>query len=703
MRRDEQRARGLRRKLLPLALAGSLTPSCGPAATDEGDVGAADVGVRPDACSAEPGLGALIATARPENRADGLVLYELQVRSANACDPDIGSDDQRARCAAQVGPFGGYRATDSVCAAPNEYTRIRGGTLQDLLTDSDDFEVAISLRYVAESVGANAVWLMPVFPNNDTVRLPDPCDNLGSPYASTDYFHIDPNIDADCVASGDTACRRFDAIDAVLDRAHELGLGVFLDVAFNHFGHGYRYFDTAAARPTRALGDEALGAAWDFEATFDPALLNPVVIDTEEAVQAVASADPDAARDLEGLTARCPGLSAAVLPSAFALWRVAFDDERERFNCDGPPLLAATLPAHYVAGDARPATVVGALTSAYGWRDVDFLYHRVGEGHDREAARTRDLVFRALNFWVARGVDGFRLDHATDALSGMSAETWRYVTSKVAYYAALRGQRAPIWLAEEFDRPDEMSGPSDIVTEGYLFEMLARGRPRGAAEVEAAVSRTRRFGDDARVLTALETHDELRLVTDTGLDAWTGLGFWSAGAATRSVPMLLMGQEFGESARLAFRRSHYLPARFVGTPQHRDDARALIAAYRAEIEVRRAEAGGALRGSGSRALRAPGTSAPYDGVVATLRWDDAGRVAIVLNNLYWSDAAITVAIPSDARIGVGLAACDSYRVRDLLGAGVVVPCTSASRFEAGVRMWLPAERRVIWGAVERCE
>ena len=40
------------------------------------------------------------------------------------------------------------------------------------------------------TVGANALWLMPVFPVNDEWNLPDACDNLGSPYAVRDYLHV---------------------------------------------------------------------------------------------------------------------------------------------------------------------------------------------------------------------------------------------------------------------------------------------------------------------------------------------------------------------------------------------------------------------------------------------------------------------------------------------------------------------------------
>jgi hypothetical protein len=87
-------------------------------------------------------------------------------------------------------------------------------------------------------------------------------------------------------------------------------------------------------------------------------------------------------------------------------------------------------------------------------------------------------------------VDGFRLDHTTDADSGIFADEWDYIISKVDYYAC---------------------------------------------HVERAVANGDRFGGHTYVMTALETHDELRLLQGTGFNLWTGAGFWGIGATTWST------------------------------------------------------------------------------------------------------------------------------------------------------------------------
>jgi hypothetical protein len=103
-----------------------------------------------------------------------------------------------------------------------------------------------------------------------------------------------------------------------------------------------------------------------------------------------------------------------------------------------------------------------------------------------------------------------------------------------------------VYLAEEFHEQMEMNKVLDVMTEGYVGDMTGRGgRTKNASSVERVLGNMFRFNDRASVMTGLETHDEKRLTDDTGFNVWTGAGFWGIGAATRSTPMILIGQEFG--------------------------------------------------------------------------------------------------------------------------------------------------------------
>ncbi|HZS37692.1 MAG TPA: hypothetical protein VFF06_12735, partial [Polyangia bacterium] len=576
--------------------------------------------------------------------AGDLVLYELQARSANACHPDDGSPAQRAACAAKIAPT--VRAQPS-CAIDAELRRIALGTLDDLLDDTADPKQAITIRYLDERLGANGVWLMPLFPDNDRWSLPDACDNLGSPYAVRDYLHAAGSLSRACIAAGrdeesDPPCFADDVLDRVIAEAHRRGMKVLLDVALNHFGHNYLFSDTAGHRAVR----DRLPAGenlWDFGATFDAALVHPVIA-------GATGADADAVH------ARCPQLSGAPLARAAAAWHEAFDWERASFACDAPSL-EYQLPAFYLGRDAwNPSSAPGDNFSN-NWVDVKFLYHQESNGaHAWEFARVREYLFRVLNHWLARGADGFRLDHTTDWNSGMAPNEWKYITSKLDYYAWRRGQPRPIFLAEEFGDQLGMSRVSDIMTEGYVGDLTGRnGQNKDSGFVAGVLANSQRFAPHTFVMTALETHDEKRLTDGTGFDEWTGAGFWGLGATMWSTPMLLSGQELGEGWQLSFRRSDYLRSRFAA-----DDRGALVDFYAAMIRARKDPRNRALKSRNWRTL--PTRDGSYEPrLYVAAKWSDDGNVLFVAHNLWEQDVAQSYYLPADLAQSIALDESRNYR------------------------------------------
>ncbi len=682
-----------------LAMAG-----CDEADTQTGAGADAGPDVAAEACALAPwpASAALPVPANPDPvdvRAARGVLYELQARTANACHPEVGSAEQRAACAARTAPQVEYRAEGLACGELASLEAIRLGTLDDLVEDTADYGQGVTLRYIDERVGADLVWLMPIFPNNDAVAIPDGCDNLGSPYASRDYFHVAGTLSRECIAVGRDEysaepCWGDDALDAFLDEAEARGQHVLLDVAFNHFGHRYVAYDVAGWEEPEAWTMDALA---DHDATFDEALVWPTVLDDPARLEDL---DGDAARLLADLDARCPGLEGQARVRAFHAWRLAFAEERATFPCDDERL-EARVPAFYLGADARRPAASPADGYVQQWRDVRFLFHRLDDPrYERHALRVREYVFRAMNLWMARGVDGFRLDHATDSASGIRGPHWEYILSKLAYYAALRGQAPPLILAEEFHHQDEMAGLADTMTEGYLFDMAGRGGvTKNVAHVERALARADRFGGRTLVMAALENHDELRLTDGTGFNAFTGAGFWALGAASATTPMLLVGQERGEERRLSFKRSDFLRSRFDGAG-FRDG----LAAFYAElIAFRRSDEGAALRGAGRRFLRTP-EGAALDGVVAMLRWDADANVLLAVHNLWETGRSVEIAIPNDVAAGVlGPDPCAPLRLVDRLSGLPLTSCRPAEELARGMRFWMGPADRLYWAAFEACE
>jgi len=479
-----------------------------------------------------------------------------------------------------------------------------------------------------------------------------------------------------------------------------------LDLAFNHFGHNYQMYDTLGHRSVRqriAAGED-LDRLWAFAATYDEALLAPEVLDSEAALEELVSHDFEARDDLAALDARCPELAGPERVRAFGMWREALDWERERFPCD-QPYLEAALPGFYLGADGfNPSARVGdnLLTD---WRDVKFLFlHGENAAHEHEYARNREYLFRVMNYWTAQGVDAFRLDHTTDARSGISPDLWDYVVSKVDYYAYRRGQPRPVFMAEEFFDQQGMNKVVDIMTEGYVHDMCGRdGVTKDARHVQDVVANMDRFGGHTFVMTALETHDEHRLVDGTGFDVWTGAGFWGLGLTTWSTPMLLMGQELGEPYGLAFRKSDYLRSRFEGTDQHRDDAEELLGFYRAMITARLSEANRALRAPAHSFLGTRDTGgAPDPRIFAQVKWSSDANVVFVFHNLWAEDVAQSYFVPDALAAQLSIRDGTRYRLVDALTGEPQGGCRTGADLKWDLYVELSAWERAQWLRLERC-
>ena len=108
------------------------------------------------------------AFSAPNPLASDQIIYEVQVRAANACHPAIGSRDQQAACIKKIAPIIENRGeeTQKYCDA-RELSWLNGiklGTFEDMLVKTADYRQGITLDYIQHRVGANTIWLMPLFP-----------------------------------------------------------------------------------------------------------------------------------------------------------------------------------------------------------------------------------------------------------------------------------------------------------------------------------------------------------------------------------------------------------------------------------------------------------------------------------------------------------------------------------------------------------
>jgi hypothetical protein len=402
------------------------------------------------------------------------------------------------------------------------------------------------------------------------------------------------------------------------------------------------------------------------------------------------------------------------------MWREMLDWERAQFKCDAPMYLEFAAPGFYTGqatgGDPHPSSGVGD-NFTNNWVDVKFLYHHEyhgGDGHRdfyQAFVRNREYLFRVLNYWASRGVDGFRLDHTTDPDSGMGPNEWKYLIGKVNYYDWVRKGRPsnperPIFLAEEFGDQMGMNHVVDVMTDGYVGDIRGgSGATKDASFVERAIDNGNRFGGHAYVLRALETHDEPRLFENTGFDIWTGAGFWGIGATTRGTPMLLMGQEFGERWGLGFRRSALLPSRFYGSPNHIDQGWDLVGFYHEMITARLDPRNRALLADRYAYLRTRDSGRADPRLFAEVKWSEDGNVVFAFHNLwYTSEASVEQSyfIPPDLAAQLSIEDWRHYHLVDAISGFVMTPCQSGADLKWNLYVKLAREERLQWLRLETC-
>jgi hypothetical protein len=191
------------------------------------------------------------------------------------------------------------------------------------------------------------------------------------------------------------------------------------------------------------------------------------------------------------------------------------------------------------------------------------------------------------------------------------------------------------------------------------------------------------------------------LLDGTGFDAWTGAGFWGIGAAQRSTPMILMGQELGETHGLAFRRSDFLRSRFVGSDSYDASAPALVDYYHAMISARLDPRNRALLAPSYSFLRTQ-SGGVDERIVAQVKWSADGNVVFVFHNLWEQDVAETYTIDPAVAAALSLRADLSYRLVDAISGQQLGSCHYGGDLERGFYVAMGQGTRAQWMRLELC-
>ena len=364
--------------------------------------------------------------------------------------------------------------------------------------------------------GVNAIWLMPPFETKPWEHRHH-MDDKGSPYAVTDYHSIkrgSSRAARQLIKAGQDdkwGEKSRDAANAefkkFIDKAHKLGIKIFLDVALNHVGHGYDFRDRIK-KPDGSTRIE--------RNNFTQVAINKAHIDTIEA----RLKDPKVPKTMEFLNEAFYGKRGA-------------DGGADRFGAK---------------------TLNDMVSGGWGeWPDTKQLNHGgmwgAGNANTAENWAVLNWYSRMLSFWAAdMGVDGYRFDHAT----GLPPEFFEVCLNQVqAEVDDKRPGTTLYYMAEDFHHVDRNRKFVDNIQGGWFKELV---KSRNTSRIKNVIE-----NDYFQECTAGGSHDEVRAENYFGGDVNASTRFQVLLKLFGGPHFTVMGDEYLEGKSLRFKQFDKVP------------------------------------------------------------------------------------------------------------------------------------------------
>jgi hypothetical protein len=363
-----------------------------------------------------------------------------------------------------------------------------------------------------KAAGKNTIRLQPPFVAERWSGAPA-VDTLGSPYAATDFFSIDPRYSRDAQQSGVPAWDR-DRLRQIANAefwdfvraAHAEGFKVILDIALNHTGH-----DTII----RDLFDDPVNGERVLRNNFDQITINS---EQTDAVRARLQANPY-------------GTGEQIFPELWA---------NRNFTPEG----AHSADQVIAGGNGEWPDTEQLNTGAYNWGGLIF---------DTPLTRSvTDYLTRVMKHWVAPppsetggvqidGVDGYRVDHSTNMPPGF----WeRSITQLHAMV-----DKPLVIIQEDFNQAERLRVYGDAMEGGWYRDLINAFRNSNIPAIWGIVKNpyffeTLRGGN----------HDEERIINQFGGDMMATGRYLDMLDLFGGISTTVMGDEFGEAEKLRFKQ-----------------------------------------------------------------------------------------------------------------------------------------------------
>ncbi len=328
----------------------------------------------------------------------------------------------------------------------------------------------------------------------------------GSPYAVKDYYNVDPDLAVD-------PAKRMEEFQALVQRSHEQGLKVIIDIVPNHVARNYHSISKPAG-------------VKDFGETDD---------------KSVAYKRNNNFYYLPGIAFQAPVLDEKPLGGEnHPLADGKFDENPAKWTGNGSRL------AQPKADDWYETVKMNYGIKPDGTKDFDAL----PDGYDNKTVLDHYAYWQGKNvpdtwikfkdislFWLKKGVDGFRFDIA----ELVPVEFWSYLNSTIK-----KEYPKTILVAEVYNntlfRSFIHNGKMDYLYDKVAFYDTLKKVVQGKAPASRLVKVQSDLADvEHHMLHFLENHDEQRLASQP-----------FAGSALPGKPAMVVSATIGTSPTLVY-------------------------------------------------------------------------------------------------------------------------------------------------------
>ncbi|MCG8370119.1 MAG: alpha-amylase family glycosyl hydrolase [Proteobacteria bacterium] len=459
----------------------------------------------------------------------------------------------------------------------------------------------------------------------------------GSPYAVKDYYNVNPDLAVD-------PAKRLEEFDALIERTHAAGMKVVIDIVPNHVARRYESISRPDGVEDFGAGDDT-SVEWARDNNFYYIVGEDFELpDFPEHYEPLGGEDhPLADGHFEESPAKWTGNGASVAKPDFMDWF-----ETVKIN-------HGVRPDGSYAFDRLP-------DGARGWSNEE----HVAFWADKDVPDSWIKYRQITEYWLARGVDGFRYDMA----EMVPVEFWSYLNTNI-----LAIDPDAFLLAEVYD-PDLYRDYLQLGRMGYLYDKVGlydalKPVMRGEASTDTLAPVHEKVLDiEEHMLHFLENHDEERIASaDFVGDGHRGKpGMVVSALIGRSPTMLYFAQDVGEAGDANDANFNRPPKQrttqydYWGVPAHqrwmnggRFDGGALSERERSLRDFyKRLMSFSAT----SPALQGEYAHIPVDNdrVFAFARWTDEEQLIVVSNFDAENAQELVIEVPGDIVAGMGLGA-----------------------------------------------